>query len=499
MSDQNKWDSIIKERLGNYTDAPPAYMWDKIATGIGTTPVAVVFYKTATFKISMVAASVLLMLSLAWIFLPSDTASNSKLEVQNSTVVPFKTVQDINSINQKANSSTQDKIEFSESNTPENTNSSQKVLTQKTLQTESSEKPIPRGENSPNQNNGIAVTNNSTSKQTSTPVVANVIAGSNLAETQENKKQNTNTPSPPSAPIENTNQQITPIIAIENKVNENSNPDITSGNSTIDTISQAQSSTLVDNKPQITEEHLTPIGDFNPKTRVFNSYGVGIHYGMEFIKLDNLTIKSNNIDLSFNYQNLNFIFQTGIGLQFSQDQSAYQMEYASNEYLDTETRFDSAIFVIDSTGTAHLVPVNPYQQDIYDSVNHDYASSLYDSYLNIRIPLMVGYQKDFKKFGMFVKGGIFYSLLVNKNSGKMYEVDESSKITSINYDEYIRRTSQIEYVMSAGMTYRLNKKLHLHTEVMGKFYQSSLYENTIYSNLNPWSIEGRLGLVYFLN
>jgi hypothetical protein len=77
--------------------------------------------------------------------------------------------------------------------------------------------------------------------------------------------------------------------------------------------------------------------------------------------------------------------------------------------------------------------------------------------------------------------------------------EEKARITSVEFEQNQRKSSQIEYALSTGVVYRFNKKFHLHAEVMGKFYQFSIYENPSYANINPWSVEGRLGLVYYLN
>jgi hypothetical protein len=203
--------------------------------------------------------------------------------------------------------------------------------------------------------------------------------------------------------------------------------------------------------------------------------------------------------MSFNYRNLNFILQTGIGGQYSKDDRAYNLEYKRNEYLTTEIRFDSAQFVIDSTGTPQLVPVNPYYTDVYDSVNYMQSDNFTESYYSLRIPLMIGYQKDFRRFGGFIKGGFIYSVLITKNRSEVYSLDESSRLVMLQYSGSKRVDSQIQYVMSGVLVFRINKKLHLQTEIMGKYYQSSIYDNPIYDNIKPWSIEGRVGLVYFLN
>lgn len=224
-----------------------------------------------------------------------------------------------------------------------------------------------------------------------------------------------------------------------------------------------------------------------------------MHYGLESIYINDNQLISNNIDFSFNYQNLNFILQSGVGIQFSHDVRSYNLEYMRNDYLTTEMRFDSATFVMDSTGQVNLVPINPYYTEIYDSIHHTYNATYLEKYYSIRIPLMVGYQKDYKKFGLFAKGGVLYSRVIYKEKNAIFEPDEYSRLIKIDYSGSERVSNQIQYLLSFGVAYRFSKNLQFNGEIMTKFYQHSLYDNPAYSGINTWSVEGRFGLMYFIN
>ena len=250
----------------------------------------------------------------------------------------------------------------------------------------------------------------------------------------------------------------------------------------------------------ISSEVTSPINNsFYPKNRIFNRYGIGVHYGIEAINTGDKRIYTNNIDLSFNYQNLNFIFQTGAGIQYSKDQRDINLEYIKNEYLSTQLRFDSLSFVTDTTGSVSVVPVNPYYEDIYDSINHKINTSFYERYYSLRIPLLVGYEKDYKNIGLFIKGGFFYNYIIYRQKSKIYQPDNSSRTLHIQYSGEERRGSIIEYTLALGGEYRINKQLHFSAELISKFYQHSIFDKSIISNTKPWSIEGRIGLIYFLN
>ncbi len=318
--------------------------------------------------------------------------------------------------------------------------------------------------------------------------------GKQTITTSNTKKNTISTPNKPTT-VSNNNKskeiEMENAQVAENTKTKNSTPITASTQKTTGTDKLSDS---------ISSEVTNPIyNKFYPKNRIFNRYGIGIHYGIETINTGDKRIYTNNIDLSFNYQNLNFIFQTGAGIQYSKDQRNYNLEYIKNEYLSTQLRFDSLSFVTDTTGSVSVVPVNPYYEDVYDSVNHKFNASFYERYYSLRIPLLVGYEKDYKNIGLFIKGGFFYNYIIYRQKSKIYQPDNSSRTLHIQYTGEERRGSIIEYTLALGGEYRINKQLHFSAEFISKFYQHSIFDKSIISNTKPWSIEGRIGLIYFLN
>ncbi len=517
MSNINEIDKILKERLGSYEEAPPAHLWDKIATGIANVPAETAFYQSMGFKITAVAAAIALIVGLGWLLNPMNedqTDTNIIITTnieskQNRTETTH--IQTNNEFNQESNTESTP-LEANVSEGLSTSSSKQQLANNITAnhkaETESSNtEAIIKSQNSAilqktNFSNQKVADQNANAERIELtqriPITESQIEEESIiAEAEVISENNVSSEVAVSQEEQLQNSTESQEVVNQTEVKE-ANTEINEPIETETVIEKTEQLVIED---ELAINHLAekPKADFSPETRSFNKYGIGAHYGMEFIQVNDLSIKANNIDLSFNYQNLNFIFQTGIGFQYSQDKGNYQVDYVRNDYSETEQRFDSINFVLDSNGTVTPVPINPYYVDIYDSIDHKYNASIYQSYYSIRIPILVGYQKDFKKFGIFAKGGIFYSLVVHKASSNMYQVDQSSTLTSISYEEYTRKTSQIEYALSGGLSYRFNKQFHFHAEVMGKFYQHSVYENSAYANTNPWSIEGRLGLIYFLN
>ena len=261
---------------------------------------------------------------------------------------------------------------------------------------------------------------------------------------------------------------------------------------------QTETKAIVSNNTKSVPDDEMPKSQFNPRTANFDKMAIGVHFGLENIKVDDINIATYNGDISFNYQNMNFIAQTGIGLQMSKDKNNYHQHISTSEYQETQIRFDSVIFVSDGNGGMKPIPVDPTYEDVYDTINHVYESDVTETYYSIRIPLMIGYQKSFKNFGIFGKGGVIYSHIIKNNTGNMNEVDNNSVVMSTDYNMAERRSNQLQYVVSAGVSYAISKRMSFNAELMGKYYQYAMYTNSNYES-NPWSYEARLGITYLLN
>jgi hypothetical protein len=540
----NEWDNIIKEKLGAFEEAPPAYMWDKIASGIPAATTKVAFYKTLTFKITSIAASIILLLGFAWLMSDNNSAKNknsiaplvntnpqqnkhSDQAIDNNTKQINSSKSDKNIIASNNNSQTKTITnDFSDkSNSPVNTkaksNNASLINSSKTqINNEPIENLAQNTTASSDNNEIIASKVNVTPKHDANMQSPKVVAEASSAEiavtTTNISTPNTNATNSTSGDNSQQTLQANTSVAIANaetntSVNIEASAETQSAeNSTVvisennENQNEAELSQVSTSNDTTEENHIAdyqqemPKSDFHPKTRTFNRIGFGVHYGIESIQIDDKNLLTNNIDLSFNFQNLSFIMQSGIGMQYSQDVRGYNLEYMRNDYLATEMRFDSAVFVMDSTGNVSLVPVNPYYTDVYDSIHHTHNASYNEKYYSLRIPVMIGYQKDFKRMGLFAKGGIFYSRVIYRQKTAIYEPDESSRMIKIDYTGSERVSNQIQYVFSAGFAYRFSRNLQFSGELMTKYYQNSLYDNPDYANLNPWSLEGRIGLVYFL-
>ena len=511
MSD---FDKIIKDKLGSIEEMPPEHLWTNISKEINATVITIPFYKKTSVIIASVAASIAIIIGISMGIVFSN---NKKTEAVINDII----INDNTTLEVKVLENTAPKLTKEDTNKPvqeidNRTKPNKELVNEENTSPKNNDKTIkPIINNKNNDNIKEASINRIAIKSTVDPINPNTrkkaVFEIPVSEFEEESIANNNsveayTIAKPLKEQFTTEKDIievstiTQYTATENNVSSTKNifapVELISINNSVkvNTTTDQQIASISTNNPS----DRIPKNNFRPRGANYDKYSIGAHFGLERIIDNNIKISAYNVDMSFNYQNMNFIAQTGVGFQFSDDKVNYSQQYVSNDLMDSQIRFDSIDFVDDGNGGMNPVPVSPYYEDIYDSINHEFSSDLYKAYYSIRIPLFLGYQKSFKKIAIFGKGGIIYSHIFRDDEGSINEVDESARLIDVSYENYERQNNQLQYVASTGISYSISKKLFFNVELMGKYYQYSLYKNSENSS-NPWSFEARFGLMYLLN
>jgi hypothetical protein len=497
---EQEFDRIIKEKLEGINSAPPADMWGRIAANIpATAPAATVAASTAmssAIKAIIVAASILIVGGLSYLVSHKNTQTE-RSHIENTNYSNQDYV--IKHVDVKYDVVAEENQELNESSENKTTNLKSIIASKKAdksinkdKETVAFNKQFDSLERTQKANNKKASHNKANASVTPTPEVKkeemSFVENTEVNDLEQELTQELSNEE--KVMVETTTIMPNNLIVVneQNKEEEQAVVAVAENKS-----SKAE---LVEKKGQMSETTAEAIN--NPKNRKINKYSIGLHYGPEFMDIDGLKLTDQAVDFSFNYQNYNFILQTGIGVRMSSDRVAYDMKYKRWDYLETQIRFDSAVFVIDQNGNAVLKPVDPYYVEVYDSLNHSYSATAIEQNVMLQVPLLIGYQVDFKKFAYFVKGGIRYSLVVYKNTKNLMEVDEHSHLVNMNYTGESRAKSNIDYELAFGGSYKLTKQLCVEAEVFGRYYHYSIYEENPPSGIHPWSLSGRVGLVYSL-
>ena len=527
---EKEFDNIIKQKLESIQDEPPAYMWDKVATALPTTGAAT--SGMALWLKTLLVASVVIALIGGFFMLvdrnhapekralaPVEKQVSRKQAKNTSAHVgqPATQVQSAGIEKTTVTSTSKQKTpkRINKTNRPANTGTSQNLpgaeksdkAVAKTEKREPFESTIPESENHAKRKAeaeaevlalSTAAEDNKLdqgeNRAVKNPTEQAQVNGQSIGSSDENLA----TDDLETESVTATNANIT-----EASIEESAAPEVLAevveeeGPAVEESPEQeAEGNVAVEEKTESKKQENSDVSIENPKYRVLNKYSLGLHYGPEFISLNDMNFTDQAVDLSFNYQNLKFIFQTGLGVRFSQDRVNYDMRYKKWEYLETQIRFDSATFVIDANGNPVLVPVNPYYEDVYDSVQHDYYSTAKVNYTILQIPLNVGYQIDRKHWGFYVKGGIRYSLIVYQNTKGLMEPGQGTYTEYLNYPKPQRTRSNLDYELALGLSYRFTKRLSLQLEGYGRLYQYSIFNENPPSGDYPTSYSVRAGLIY---
>jgi hypothetical protein len=529
---EKDFDNIVRKKLEAINEAPPAYMWDRVASGMAAqSGVNTTSGLSATKKILLVAASIVFIVGLVAIF------SNQNRTTKRHVSRPFKKSWHKKQLIKSHKRAYKHKVEpvASKSNL-ENPNTSfthtpknkQTINSPSKTATTTPIKNIVGVKTSKKQN---AMVNNQKDEFPPLPSATEIRKAESVTSASANNQPTSNTKKEaknfgtsyelavvPPIPLSNSKtpkantekkQTATPYVKDVSSETQNTsteNKSIATSESTTE-INQDTSSTSVKQVEVIAGELPNDLAKTpnteqetsqqqNPKSRIFNKYGIGIHYGPEFMDIDNYKLTDQALDLSFNYQNMNLIIQTGLGVRFSEDQATYDIKYKRWEYWKTQVRFDSASLYVNSNGDTIFQPANVYYEEIYDSLSHSYQATAKEHYTILQIPILLGYQIDYDKFAIFIKGGIRYSLIAYQQNDDLFIPDENSRITDYNYPIKTRAKSNIDYELALGGAYKINKHFQIQAEAFGRFYHYSIYEENPPSGIHPWSLSIRAGLIY---
>ena len=513
---EKEFDRVVKEKLEGINNTPPAYMWDRIATNIPVATTSSVVTSggiSTSIKLMVIAASLIIVSGISYlIFHNEKTEYRSRIENNNYSKGNYKLKH--RAANNKTTVTEKEELikEFvtvKESVNPNtNINSREKKDSNKPAKQFQNE--IDFTDAQKHVLDSISISNKMVAPILSDTKLENnastepevKIAPESLVIDNKADQINVNTEASSANEV-----QLVKTVVVSERLENNTEASATNTQNESQTTETSEAPTAEkiaaveqnDSKEATKaqgEDDQSAIKLDNPKFRQLKAYSIGLHYGPEFMDVDGMKLTDHAVDFSFNYQNYNFIFQTGLGFKLSTNRVAYNMKYKRWDYLETQVRFDSAIIVLDPNGKPIITPVDPYYVEVYDSLTHNYSATATEQNLILQLPILVGYQVDFDKFAYFIKGGVRYSLIVYKNTKDLMKIDEQSHLVQMNYPNQKRATSNIDYELAIGGAYKLNKNIQIQLELFGRYYHYSIFEENPPSGIHPWSLSGRVGLIY---
>ena len=220
---------------------------------------------------------------------------------------------------------------------------------------------------------------------------------------------------------------------------------------------------------------------------------IGLHFTPEVIFYPDDSIpnqRSYTFDLSAKWIKNEFFIESGLGVSFSSDNGKYAIDY--EKYLGSYNDVYNITF--DSTENG-IVPIyHTNLVDVYDSISEFKIEQTKNQYTYLQIPVYIGFHKQVKRFGWFVKGGPVFSVLINKRIPSPDVGDD--KIIDMDQRMPLRVNTSWQFAFSAGVTYQLSDKVSIAIEPTLKYYLNSQYERKYITTRHPYSFGLRTGLLF---
>jgi hypothetical protein len=491
---EQAFDQAVKGKIAGMSQNPPPGLWAKISATVGGAQIP--FYKTAFFR-WVAAASVVVVSLFVWNMAQNDVNHNNiarkPADISNekpviSTGKPDNNLHESVTLKQPAENNASVKIARKQ---PESNNAESTVKHGKSNDTEIVKTPVAiqkiiRKENTVAER----ITVNSFDEDVST---AAMNANTALM-TEAPVKINTGVEAVAVKQVDDLKNKAV-VAEVQPVVSEEAPVEVTetqTGNEP-----EKQIAETVENKEKAIDNKIEPVTNTIPRNpRNINKYGVGLTYSPTSVNTSVNTVSRHDINLSFVYQNFNFIADLGVGVGLSSEDAVYEMKYKRYEFVKMQFVTDSLSYKYDSASHSYVPVPYGHQEKVFDDVKYSYSAEAVTSYTYLNIPFNFGYQKDMKHFSVFAKLGINYSLIISKEVKGLLELDNQSTLTSIDYPVRTRYSNSISYLMSVGGEMKLTESFALSGELLGSYYQNPFYEGV---DKRPYALGMRFGLTYYFN
>jgi hypothetical protein len=221
---------------------------------------------------------------------------------------------------------------------------------------------------------------------------------------------------------------------------------------------------------------------------------LGLYFSPELISYpsdDQLKNYSYSIDLLATRKMGDYFLQSGLGVSQNHDQGNSLIDY--NKYLGS---YEDVYNVTFDTTENGVVPVYHTETvNVYDSVSHVVISPTKRTFTYLQVPLLIGYGEQSRRLGWFVKGGPSLSFLIHEKIPTSGITESQARILNVENELPGRISTNWQFIVSAGITYKLGTRMSLSMEPMFRYYINSAYEQEKLNTRHPFSFGLRTGLL----
>ncbi|HRY99393.1 MAG TPA: hypothetical protein P5550_10095, partial [Bacteroidales bacterium] len=247
------------------------------------------------------------------------------------------------------------------------------------------------------------------------------------------------------------------------------------------------------NRTQHTAGWKKTLGITGMERTIRPEWSLGLFYIPEIYHSEDLHAEKTlyGFDGMMRYTWFNYTLEFGLGLSRVRNENLYTVDY--NAYLGTYKDLDSIAFSVDTVNQV-IVPQYFFSEvKVYDSTTSQYFERTVNTYTYVQFPLMLGYRHPLGRFSLSLRGGPMLSVLVGSREPQIYVDQASDRILRVDDQTPGRIRTNWQFLMNAGLSYALTRKLSLSLEPGIRYYLNPIYQEL---QTKPWSVNLRTGIIY---
>lgn len=229
-------------------------------------------------------------------------------------------------------------------------------------------------------------------------------------------------------------------------------------------------------------------------------YTIGIDYTYNkiynqemFSYSDNKSI--NQYGLTFKYNFSNLFFQTGLNYSRFSDNFKYNSDQKLNQFK-TYNYVDSVIY----NPQGNIIQYITHPVTINDSVLYQQLINATKKYSLLNIPVILGYQRNFKKISVSFKAGILCSIVISEKETITLPENTDVSVSKIYSGQSSINKTNWAGILSAEIDYNFSKRWGISVEPVLQYYFNPSYNemdlNSKSNKLSPYMIGIKTGLFF---
>jgi len=212
--------------------------------------------------------------------------------------------------------------------------------------------------------------------------------------------------------------------------------------------------------------------------------------------------QNHSLGLSVMFSGQEFFLETGVEIEYLTKNNIYRDTKITNDLIGQYEQVDSVHFVEvwDPVSQCYITQPQYFTSlvSIYEQHVNETETEKNDTYMYLRLPVMIGFQKPIGKLSLEAKTGfVFHSLLYTSQLNKEYSNEDIQLVyagqTLISFE---RSRQYWSFVFDIGASYQLSKNTKLFVTPSYRYMLSPLFSGNEPSRKSPYAFGMKTGLRY---